>query len=130
MANKKENKGNGVKTGLAIAAGLGAVAGAYFLYGTEAGKKKRKAIKGWMLKAKGEVLEKIENMKDLSEEKYKDAVMSVMKKYDKFKEKYGDEAAMLYSELMAHWKQIQKHASAKKGSKKSKSAKSKKTAKK
>lgn len=125
-----EKKGNGVKTGLAIAAGIGALAGAYFLYGTEAGKKKRKQIKGWMLKAKGEVLEKIEGIADLTEEKYKAAVTAVMKKYDKFKDKYGDEVEMLYTELMSYWNHLKKHqaGTAKKsgGSKKTAAKSSKK----
>jgi hypothetical protein len=64
MAQKKEN-------GVAVAMGLGALAalsaGAYFLYGTKEGAKKRVKIKGWMLKAKGEVLEKMEALKDVNE---------------------------------------------------------------
>ena len=98
-------------------AGIGAIAGAYFLYGTEAGKKKRKQIKGWMLKAKGEVLEKIENIKDITEEQYKSAVTQVMKKYESFKEKYGDDVAVLHSELMSYWNQIKKHSGPKKATK-------------
>lgn len=106
MATKK---GSGVKTGLAVVASIGAIAGAYFLYGTDAGKKKRKEIKGWMLKAKGEVLEKIENVKDLSEDKYKSIVATVMKKYDGLKDKYGEDAAILYKELMSYWSHLKKH---------------------
>jgi hypothetical protein len=126
MATKKESQGNGVKTSLAVVAGIGALAGAYFLYGTDAGKKKRKEVKGWMLKAKGEVLEKIENIKDLSEDKYQGAVASVMKKYEGLREKYGEDVSVLYKELMSYWNHIKKHSAptkkaSKTGTKKTKS---------
>lgn len=124
------NKGNAVKKGLAVVAGIGAVVGAYFLYGTDAGKKKRKEIKGWMLKAKGEVLEKIEDVKDLSEEKYKSTVATVMNKYSSFKDKYGDDVALLTKELLDHWNNIKKHVNVKSPSKSTGKAKPKKASKK
>jgi hypothetical protein len=43
--------------------------------------KNRKAVKGWMLKAKGEILEKLEQTKDINEEKYHKIVDSATKKY-------------------------------------------------
>lgn len=110
--NKKEGSSlkKGLAVGSAVIAGIGAIAGAYFLYGTKDGAKKRKAIKGWALKAKGEVLEKVESIKDLTEEKYINAVNSVMKKYQNVKEKYGDEAEVLTKELTSYWNHLKKHA--------------------
>lgn len=116
MATKKSTttKSSGLKKGLAVGgavvAGLGAIAGAYFLYGTKAGEQKRKAVKGWMVKAKGEALEKIEAIKDLTEDKYTGAIDAVMGKYYKMKDKYGDEVDVLAKELRSYWKVMQKKA--------------------
>ncbi len=114
MAKEIKKEGSSLKKGLAVGsaviAGIGAIAGAYFLYGTKEGSKKRKVIKGWALKAKGEVLEKVESIKDLTEEKYLNAVNSVMKKYQNLKEKDGDEAEVLTKELSSYWNHLKKHA--------------------
>ena len=80
---------NGSNTAVEVALGIGALAalsaGAYFLYGTKEGAKKRVKIKGWMLKAKGEVLEKLETLKEVNEETYNVVVDTVMKKYSGLK---------------------------------------------
>ncbi|MCX6703197.1 MAG: hypothetical protein NTV02_00700 [Candidatus Zambryskibacteria bacterium] len=108
MAAKKEN--NNV---VATAVGLGALAalsaGAYFLYGTKEGAKKRVKIKGWMLKAKGEVLEKMEALKDVNEEAYNKVVSTVMNKYEGLKNIDQSEVASLVTDLKKHWKNIKKH---------------------
>ncbi len=101
MAKKKEG-GSGL--GLALAAA--AAAGIYFLYGSNDAKKNRKAVKGWTLKAKGEVLEKLENLKgELTEENYHKIVDSVTSKYKDRKE----DAEALVKDLKGHWKSIKKH---------------------
>lgn len=112
MANKKTTKkenGHGVEIGLALA-GLAAIAGGVFLYGTEAGKKKRKQIKGWTLKVKGEVIEKLENLKDVNEETYHKVVDTVTAKYQKIKSVAPEELAEVVSDLKKSWKQIVKIA--------------------
>lgn len=108
MAQKKAAKktdGNGVEIGLAIA-GIATVAGAVFLYGTDAGKKKRKQIKGWMLKAKGEVIEKLEKMKDINEESYNKVVDAVTAKYKAVKSVAPEELAEVVADLKKSWKHI------------------------
>ncbi len=124
MAKEIKKEGSSVKKGLAVCvaviASIGAIACSYFLYGTKEGAKKRKAIKGWALKAKGEVLEKVESIKDITEEKYVAAVNSVMKKYQNLKEKYGDEADMLSKELTSYWNHMKKHLGPKAPAKKAK----------
>jgi hypothetical protein len=110
MAQKKapaKKSGNGLEVGLALA-GLAAVAGTVFLYGTDAGKKKRKAIKGWVLKAKGEVIEKLENLKDVNEENYHKIVDAVEKKYKAIKSVSPEELAEVVDELKKSWKNIVK----------------------
>ena len=56
----------GKKTKLGAGLIAAAAAGAYFLLGTKEGQKKQKQIKGWMVKAKGEVMDKMEDMKEVS----------------------------------------------------------------
>lgn len=106
MTQKKES-------GVAIAVGLGALAalsaGAYFLYGTKEGAKKRVKIKGWMLKAKGEVLEKMESLKEVNEDTYNAVLSSVMKKYQGLKNIDQAEVSLLVTDLKKHWKNIKKH---------------------
>ncbi len=106
MAQKKEG-------GVAIAVGIGALAalsaGAYFLYGTKEGAKKRVKIKGWMLKAKGEVLEKMEALKEVNEETYNKVLSTVMSKYQGLKNIDQAEVAVMMADLKKHWGSIKKH---------------------
>lgn len=114
MAQKKapaKKSGNGLEVGLALA-GLAAVAGGVFLYGTDAGKKKRKAIKGWVLKAKGEVIEKLETLKEVNEENYHKVVDAVEKKYKTVKSVAPEELAEVIADLKKSWKSIVKVAKA------------------
>ncbi len=55
MEKKQSNNTGKVMAGVGIAALAAAAAGAVFLYGTDAGKKKRKEIKGWSLRMKADV---------------------------------------------------------------------------
>lgn len=110
MAQKKVAKsGAGVEIGLAVA-GLTAIAGAVFLYGTDAGKKKRKQIKGWTLKAKGEVMEKLENLKEVNEETYHKVVDTVTAKYKTLKTVAPEELEEVITDLKKSWKHIVKLA--------------------
>jgi hypothetical protein len=108
MAQKKAD-GKGVEIGLALA-GLAAIAGGVFLYGTDAGKKKRKQIKGWTLKAKGEVIEKLEQLKDVNEENYHKVVDAVAAKYQTVKTVAPEELAEVVADLKKSWKHIVKIA--------------------
>lgn len=104
---KKKDEGSGV--GFALTA-IAAAAGAYFLYGSKDAKKNRKVVKGWALKAKGEVLEKIELAKEeLTEENYHKIVDTVAGKYEKVKNTSADEISEFGKELKSHWKSIKKH---------------------
>lgn len=120
MAHQKKG---GVGAGIAVAAGaaaaVAAAAGAYFLYGTKEGAKTKKKIKAWTLKAKGEVLEKIEKMKDVTEENYNGAVAQVMDKYKKVMKEHGDDVDAVTKELKGYWGHLKKHlnTAAKKGAK-------------
>ncbi len=117
MAQKKKQDmfTGGQKVGIGIgmtAAVLGAVGG-YFLYGAKDAEKNRKKVGSWMLKAKGEVLEAIENAKELTEADYSKAVDDVMKGYKAAKTASVKELAEFAHEMKDHWKQI-KHVGEKK----------------
>ena len=116
---KKKNTGGNTGTTLAIGAGLVAAAAAgYFLFGPHA-KKNKKQIKSWTLKAKGEVLEKIEKMQDVSKETYAAAVSEVAEKYARIKDITPDEIKAFAGELTRHWGAIARdHAPKKKTVKK------------
>lgn len=113
MAEKNKSKSNKAPAALM---GLGILAasfaGAYYLYGTKDGAKKKEKIKGWMLKAKGEVLEKLENLKDVNEGTYTELVSGVMKKYQGIKSIDKAELEKLGVDLKKHWKNIKKHIDA------------------
>jgi hypothetical protein len=120
MTQKSNGMGNKMMIGAGIAA-LAAAAGAVFLYGTDAGKKKRTQIKGWMLKLKGEVLEQLETMQDWSEAAYHTAVDTVAEKYKQVKNVDPVEWAAIVGTLKNQWKLIQRQVQG--GSKKKSSAK-------
>jgi flagellar basal body-associated protein FliL len=110
MATKK-NDSKKVEVGIGLALAAAAAAGAYFLYGSKDAKKNRKAVKGWVIKAKGEVVEKIEQVKgELTEENYHKIVDGVVAKYSKLKTTTTEEVEGLLKDLKNHWKNIKKHA--------------------
>jgi gas vesicle protein len=103
-----------VATGMGIAGAIGAVAGSLFLYGTKAGAMQRKKIKGWSVKMKGEVLEKLENLKDITEEKYQATIDAVAVRYQRVKTIDPDELSALVNDLKKHWRNIKGHIDGKK----------------
>ncbi len=106
--HKKVENGHGaLKAGIAAAA-VAAVAGALFIYGTDEGKHAKKQIKGFALKAKGEVLEQIENLKHIDKEKYMKIVDGVMKKYHKKMKLSTKEIEALSKDIKKHWTIIAK----------------------
>lgn len=130
MATKKKTEDNSGAWTVAIGAAVVAAAGAAFLYGTDAGKKSRKKIKGWTLKAKGEILEKLENAKDVSEETYAKVAAGVIDKYKKIKSIEEGELVEFAKELKGHWNSIKKELNDKANSAKAKGGAKKAPAKK
>ena len=114
MAAKKTVKagmGAGTIVGLAAAAAA-AAAGAYFLYGKN-GAKNRKVVKGWMLKAKGEILDQMEKGKEMTEEAYNKVIDKVSQKYQAAKNIDRAEVDQMVKELKGHWGSIKKQLSGK-----------------
>lgn len=120
MANKNAKSASSSKSGksgsgasIAIIGGLvAAAAGAYFIHGNKAAQKKIKQVKGWALKAKGEVLERIEKIKEIDENLYQQAIDAVMKKYEGVKSVDTTELAAVAKELKSQWKNIKRELSA------------------
>ena len=111
--NTQNKKVSGVKTALEIGAGIAALsAAAYVLFGKD-GKKNRKAIKGWAVKMKGEIIEKFEEAKELTEPVYHDIVDKAQARYSKFKNVDQKELIATINEIKKHWKAIKKEASGK-----------------
>lgn len=97
---------------MGLAALAAAAAGAYFLYGKDAPKRRAK-VRGWALRAKGEVLEAIEQASGtLNERKYRALVDQVMKRYRRVKQASPQELTALSKELKSHWRSIHKHLAA------------------
>lgn len=116
--SKKSTAKKSHKTGVAVGVGLTAASiaaiGGYFLYGSKNAAKNRKKAKSWMLKAKAEVLEGIEDVKDLTEEEYHELVDAVTKGYKKARKVSASELADFKKDMEAHWKDIERSAAGKK----------------
>ena len=110
----KKNTEVGAKTVLEIGASIAALsAAAYVLFGKE-GKKNRKAIKGWAVKMKGEIIEKFEQTKELTEPVYHSIVDNVSAKYAKLKNVDQKELNKTIVEIKKHWKAIKNDKKGKK----------------
>ncbi len=102
---KNESSHMGAKLGLAGLAVAG-LAGAYFLYGKD-GAKNRKAIKTWTLRAKADVIEKLEKAKEVSQGTFDSVVDEISAKYgSKMKDISSDDIAVFAKDLKKHWKDI------------------------
>lgn len=128
MATQKKGADVGVVVG--VAAGVAAIAAAgYFLFGPN-GKNNRKVIKGWTIKMKGEVLEKIEKLKEITPEMYEAIIDEVSAKYAKLKHINQEEIAVVTADLKKYWKVISRDVKAKQGGAKKKVTQVKKVVKK
>lgn len=109
MVKKNTAKKNNVATAVAVGAGIAALsAAAYVLFGKD-GKKNRKAIRGWAVKMKGEIIEKFENAKELTEPVYHNIIDSVAMRYAKLKTVDKAELEATLKDIRKHWKTIAKN---------------------
>lgn len=115
MAQKKTT--NGVKDmstaakvgiGFGLTAAAVTAAGAYFLYGSKKSAQNRKKVKGWVLKAKGEVLEALEKAESITEEEYKALVEAASGAYGTIKSATAGEVKDFKKEMNDHWVNLQK----------------------
>ncbi len=120
MAAKKEVAGKGLSTEAKVGIGIGltaaavAAAGAYFLVGSKNAVQNRKKMKGWTLKAKGEVLEALESVKEITAEEYNQLVETAVSAYGTVKQASKGEIKDFKNEMLEHWKKLEKNKAVKK----------------
>jgi hypothetical protein len=120
---KKSPAKKGVSTGTVVAIGASVAAAAaisYYFFGPE-GKKNRTKLKGWMVKMKGEIIEKMEDAQEMTESAYATIVDNVAAAYQKTGKIGASEVVAFATILKKNWKGIV--GGAKKGAKKSSVAK-------
>jgi len=106
---KKINSLKGVKLAVIGASVAALAATTYFFFGPK-GKIHQRHAKAWAIKMKGEVIGRLENAKDVTEDKYHDIIDSVAKGYVKNSKIAKSEVDLLVKDLKQHWKTISKSA--------------------
>jgi hypothetical protein len=89
----------------ALAAALAVVAGVHYLSG-ERGKKNRAKLKSWMVKAKREVIARVERIEELDRKAYHAVVDEVARRYRGLKDVDPDELRAMAADMKAHWSNI------------------------
>lgn len=109
MKKKIIEKKSNIAKYATIGAGLASIATAYFFLGPK-GEKHQKQMKTWAIKMKADVVEKLEEARDMSELAYHQIIDSVAQEYEK-KAKVGrEEIQSLAKDLKKHWNIISKEA--------------------
>lgn len=115
MAQKKAKTGrDDISTAAKVGIGFGltaaavTAAGAYFLYGSKQSTQNRKKVKGWVLKAKGEVLEALEKAETITEDEYRALVETACGAYGTVKSATAGEVKDFKKEMGDHWATLQK----------------------
>ena len=103
-----------ISVGVGLTAAAVAAAGTYFLYGSKGAAKNRKAVKSWALKAKAEVLEKLEQAKEMSQAEYEQLIDTVGGAYLGLKEASKVDVSGFKKEMKEYWSKIEKSAASKK----------------
>lgn len=103
-----------IQIGVGLTTAAVAAAGVYFLYGSKNAAKNRKSVKSWMLKAKAEVLEKLETAKQMSQEEYEAIINTVASTYSDLKDASKVDIKAFKDEMKDHWKAIERTAAPKK----------------
>jgi hypothetical protein len=103
-----------ISIGVGLTAAAVAAAGTFFLYGSKGASKNRKAVKSWVLKAKAEVLEKLETAKEMSADEYMQLIDTVGGAYAGLKEASKVDISTFKKEMKEHWNKIEKTAAPKK----------------
>ena len=103
-------KSNAVGIGIGLSTAAVAAASAYFLYGSKSAAKNRKVVKSWALKAKAEVLEKLEDAQEMTQTEYDQLIKSVSGAYTGAKNASKKDILEFSKEMKDHWKSIEKAA--------------------
>lgn len=96
-----------------LGASLAGLAAAYFFLNPK-NKKNIENTKSWAIKMKGDVVEKLEQVRDISEAVYGGIIDSVATKYEKSLKSNSKEIRELAQDLKTHWRVISQSVEAKK----------------
>lgn len=110
---KNINHGSGKMKLFVLGASLAGLAAAYFFLGPK-NKKNLENTKSWAIKMRGDVIEKLEQVRDISEAVYGGIIDSVATKYEKSLKSNSKEIRELAQDLKTHWRVISKSVEAKK----------------
>ena len=109
---KKTNQNNNAGTAAGITVGVAAVGAiAYLLFGPD-GKKNQKIVKGWAVKMKGEIMEELEKMEEISGPTYEKIIDKVGEKYKKIKNVDLEDVVTEINNFKKNWKEIEKKSKA------------------
>lgn len=97
-----------IEIGVGLTAAAVAAAGAYFLYGSKDAEKNRKAVKSWALKAKADVLEKLEDAKKMTRDEYEEVVGTALAAYSTAKGATKKDLREFKDEMMSHWESLER----------------------
>ncbi len=112
MEKKTTKSGSGAVKLTVLGASLaGLAATVYFFLGPK-GEKHQKHAKAWAIKMKGDVVEKLETIRDVSEPVYREIIDSVAADYKKGMKAGREEISALAQDLKKHWKTISNSARA------------------
>jgi hypothetical protein len=106
---QKMNRAKAVKVAVIGASLAGLAASAYFLFGPK-GKKHRQQAKAWAIKMKGDVVEKLEKARKITQPVYLEIIDTVAREYKKSKKASQPEIDALAADLKKHWKSMSKLA--------------------
>lgn len=106
--SKKDQVSNAQKLGVGVGLTAAAVAaaGAYFLYGSKDAPENRKKVKSGILKAKAEVLEVLENAKEITEDEFRDVVDSVATTYASVQSLSKKDLSDFKKEMRENWQDL------------------------
>lgn len=92
-----------------IGASLAGLAAAYYFLSPK-GKRHLENTKSWVIKMKGDVVEKLEQAREISEDVYNRIIDSVATKYEKNLKSNPEEIRAVAQDLKAHWDAISRSA--------------------
>lgn len=104
-AKKAKPAINKTEVGAGLAA-IAAAAGTYFFYGSKNAPKRRTHVKAWSLKAKGEILKRVEKLSQMDEATYHKIIKEVARKYKTLKRLDPNDVVEFVGELKNHWDDI------------------------
>lgn len=89
--------------GVTLGAASVAALSAYLLYGKKGLSRRNGGVRGWMFRMRADVLDEIEQIKDLTQERYNEIVDRVSEKYQRLENVGNREISRLKDDLRQAW---------------------------